>query len=96
MNGYSLTEADLNRILNHGGFCEQWAMSDMDGCRVAHIAARYGRLPLDFNQWDLADKSGWSVAHEAAWYDKLPAGFDQWELADKSGLTVRDVIPFCQ
>jgi len=41
------------------------------GRKVAHVAARYGCLPADFDQWDLADEDGQTVAHVAAAWGHL-------------------------
>ncbi len=44
-----------------------WETCDLeDGHTVAHVAARRGDLPADFDRWDLADDDGWTVAQEAA------------------------------
>lgn len=59
----------------------QWDLHDPDGVLcLAHLAARNGRLPEDFDQWDIRDRYGRTVAHEAALAGTLPAFFDQWEM----------------
>jgi len=55
---------------------------------VAHIAARRGPLPPNFNRWEWADQDGWTAAHEAAEKGRLPPDFDRWELTDSKGWTV--------
>jgi ankyrin repeat protein len=63
-----------------------------DGWTVAHILARFGRLPDTFTNLELADNNGWSVAHVLARIDKLPETFTNLELADKDGWTVAHVL----
>lgn len=43
-----------------------WEICDLeDGHTVAHVAARRGDLPHDFDRWELADDDGWTVRDEA-------------------------------
>lgn len=54
----------------------------------AHVAARDGELPPDFDQWDLRDAEGRAVAHIAAAYGNLPTEFSAWDLRDANGASV--------
>ncbi len=66
-----------------------WEICDLeDGYTVAHVAARRGDLPPDFDRWTLADDDGVTVAHVAANSGNLPSDFDRWDLADNHGWTV--------
>jgi hypothetical protein len=60
---------------------------------VAHAAARWGKLPANFDQWDLACNTplGWTVAHEAASSGTLPRSFDRWDIKTEDGKTVAQV-----
>ena len=40
---------------------DQWGIMNNEGWTVAHSAAFYGHLPLDFDRWDLKDFAEWSV-----------------------------------
>ncbi|MDR2574345.1 MAG: ankyrin repeat domain-containing protein, partial [Desulfovibrio sp.] len=69
-------------------------LSTPNGRTVAHVAARHGHLPPDFDSWGIAKPSGWTVAHEAAEHGHLPPGFSRWELADCDGWTVAHAAAF--
>jgi hypothetical protein len=69
----------------------RWTLVNRHGDTVAHVAARYGHLPEDFNQWAITrpGRDGLTVAHVAASKGHLPEGFNQWSLAcELSGHTV--------
>ncbi len=58
---------------------------------LAHLAAKHGNLPEDFNKWDLRDYKSKTVAHMAAEHGNIPEGFD-WKryglMCDIEGRTV--------
>jgi hypothetical protein len=65
------------------------------GTTVAHIAARNGHLPKDFNRWEIADKRGTTIAHEVIRQTKkVPKGLTCWEMADETGWTVAHEVAF--
>ncbi len=76
--GYDPVAVARNYVMTpHGrlpaGF-SYWEICDLeDGYTVAHVAARRGDLPPDFDRWGLADDDGWTVAQEAARAGTLPA-----------------------
>jgi hypothetical protein len=54
----------------------QWEL-EHEGISVAHVAAKFGHLPVVFDKWEIKDKDGFSVAHVAAGRGDLPGDFDK-------------------
>jgi hypothetical protein len=77
---------------------ELWKLADDRGWTVAHVAAKHGLLPANFDQWDMAITEqrhrSRTVAHIAAENGTLPDGFDRWELATDTGWTVAHEATF--
>jgi hypothetical protein len=63
------------------------------GITVAHLAAKLGCLPKDYDDWELCGQfnNGETVAHVAAAQGCLPEGFDKWDLKNGLGQTVRTI-----
>ncbi|MDR1041964.1 MAG: hypothetical protein LBR80_17720 [Deltaproteobacteria bacterium] len=69
----------------------RWMIPASPGCAcgpgrtIAHLAARFNRLPDDFQDYGLTGEGSWTVAQEAERSGTLPKGFDRWDLIGKDG-----------
>ena len=59
-----------------------WSLKDGYGYPLAHIAAKKGVLPYNFDQWDVRDTRGRSVAYVVALYNHFPIRDSLTELID--------------